>query len=526
MSTAKRPRRRQQAESKSPSPLPVSKKLKTSTSSHVPTKSGLHFLVDEDARAGRKINARLTNGVPGTKRTRVDESHALVAPDTREDQTDELVKAKAPEIIEISSGQEDSSEYESSENGQEHGALAEQPPRVNGHVSESEVGEHATAEDVQPGADDDRMDIAADQEQEEVAEDAKHEQEEPSFGEMLQRRHPGLIDVHASLPDHAAESTAVATTSDSRILTTASGTSLSTVLTQALKTNDKDMLESCFNVTDMPSVRSTIERLQSPLAAALLQRLAERIHKSPGRTGYLMVWVQWTIITHGGYLSSQPETMSRLRSLAQVVRERASGLQPLLHLKGKLDLLSAQLEYRERMQTASRAANAEDEEDESAVLYIEGQQEDDWSEDDEVMGDEAEPRLLELPSSKSKRQLATPKSDIDTDDEDDSEDGMPNGVVQEADEGSEGENMKDGAEEGLFDDEAEETSDDGAEEADSDEEISSASEADNDIVSSDAESEPDVTQPHPKTLNPRDPTLGVPAGDTLAWRCLRAGKGA
>ncbi|KAK0786968.1 Small subunit (SSU) processome component [Friedmanniomyces endolithicus] len=501
MSTAKRPRRRQQAESKSPSPLPVFKKLKTSTSSHVPTKSGLHFLVDEDARAGRKIDARLTNGVPGTKRTRVDESHALVAPDTTDDQRYEPVKAKAPEVIEISSGQEDSSEYESSEDEQDLGALGEQPPMVNGHVSESEVEGRGKAEDVQPGADDDRMDIVADHEQEGVTEDTQHEQEEPSFGEMLQRRHPGPVDVHASLPDHAAESTALATTSDSRILTTASGTSLSTVLAQALKTNDKDMLESCFNVTDMPSVRSTIERLQSPLAAALLQRLAERIHKSPGRTGYLMVWVQWTIITHGGYLSSQPETMSRLRSLAQVVRERASGLQPLLHLKGKLDLLSAQLEYRERMQTAARAANAEDEEDDSAVLYIEGQQEDDWSDDDEAMEDDAEPRLLELPASKSKGQLATPKSDIDSDDEDDSEDGMPNGIVQEADDGSDGEDVNDGAEEGLFDDEAEETSDDGAEEDDSDDEISSASEVDNDIDSSDAESEPEVKQPHPRTLN-------------------------
>ncbi|KAK0943284.1 Small subunit (SSU) processome component [Friedmanniomyces endolithicus] len=502
MSTAKRPRRRQQAESKSPSPLPVSKKLKTSTSSHVPTKSGLHFLVDEDARAGRKIDARLTNGVPGTKRTRVDESHALVAPDTKDDQRYDPVKAKAPEVIEISSGQEESSEYESSEDEQEHGALGEQPPMVNGHVSESEVEEHGNAKDVQPDADNARMDIVADHEQGDVAQDTQHEEEEePSFGEMLQRRHPGPIDVHASLPDHTAESTAVATTSDSRMLTTASGTSLSTVLAQALKTNDKDMLESCFNVTDMPSVRSTIERLQSPLAAALLQRLAERIHKSPGRTGYLMVWVQWTIITHGGYLSSQPETMSRLRSLAQVVRERASGLQPLLHLKGKLDLLSAQLEYRERMQTASRAANAEDEEDESAVLYIEGQQEDDWSDDDEVMEDDAEPRLLEPPTPKPKGQLATPKSDIDSDDEDDSEDGMPNGFVQEADDESDGEDVKDGAKEGLFDDEAEETSDDGAEEDDSDEDISSASEADNDIVDSDAESEPEVKQPHPKTLN-------------------------
>ncbi|TKA68237.1 hypothetical protein B0A55_10033 [Friedmanniomyces simplex] len=505
MSTAKRSRRRQ-AEAKSPSPLPVSKKLKTSTSSHVPTKSGLDFLVDEDVRAGRKLEARLTNGVQGAKRTRVDESHALVAPDTRDDQRYEPVKVQVPEIIEISSGEEESSEYESSEDEHDGKAPVEQPPMLNGHMSDSEDEddeEEEEEEDVQLGAGDDRMEIVADHEQEDVADDAEDQQEEPSFGEMLQRRHPGPIDVHASLTDRTAESTAVVPASDSRNLPASSGTSLSTVLTQALKTNDKDMLESCFSVTDISSVRSTIERLQSTLAAALLQRLAERIHKSPGRTGYLMVWVQWTIVTHGGYLSSQPEAMSRLRSLAQVVRERASGLQPLLHLKGRLDLLSAQLEYRERMQAASRAANAEDDEDETAVLYIEGQQEDDWSEDDEMMEDDAEARLLELPAPKLKGQLATPKSDVESDDDDDdneSEDGMPNGVAQEVDEDSDAD-VKDGAEEGLFDDEAGETSDDDAEEDSADEEVSSASASDNEIDSSDAESEPEVKQPHPKTLN-------------------------
>lgn len=500
MSTARRSKRRQ-AEAKSTSPLPVSKKLKTSTTSHVPTRGGLDFLVDEDAPARRKLEANLTNGIPSTKRTRVDESHTLVASDTKDHSADLPVKVPTSEIIEISSGEEESSEYVSSEDEQDHKIHVEQPHVMNGHVSGSEDGMEEGDEEVpQVGAEDDRV--------EDAQEDAldQEDEQEPSFGEMLQRRHPGVIDVHASLSDHAAESTAVVPAPGNRSLTAPTGTSLSTVLSQALKTNDKDMLESCFNVTDMPSVRSTIERLQSPLASSLLQRLAERIHKSPGRTGYLMVWVQWTVVTHGGYISSQPDALVQLRSLAQVVRERASGLQPLLHLKGKLDLLSAQLEYRERMQKATRAANAEDDENEDAAVYIEGQDEDDdWleEEDDEMLGDGTETRLLEPPARKSKGQLATPRSDADpeSDEDEDSEDGMPNGVAQEANDESSDEDMEDGAEEGLFDDEAEEISDDEGEEKSSDEDATSVSESEDDMETSDAESEPEIKQPHPKTLN-------------------------
>ncbi|KAK3613967.1 Small subunit (SSU) processome component [Elasticomyces elasticus] len=467
MSTAKRPRRRQ-TEAKSPSPQPVSKKLKTSTNSHVPTRSGLEFLVDEDARAGRQLEAKLTNGVPGTKKTRVDESHALVAADTR----DELpVKAQVHEIIEISSGEEESSAYQSSEDEADRKMIVEQPPVTNGHVEDSEDSDaSADEEEVQAGAEDDRMEIV-DEAQEDGAKDDQVEAE-PSFGEMLTRRYPGLIDVHASLPEHAAESTGMVPGLTNQPLTVPSGTSLSTVLSQALRTNDKDMLESCFKVVDMAS--------------------------------YLMVWVQWTIVTHGGHLSSQPEAMARLRSLAQVVRERANGLQPLLHLKGKLDLLSSQLEYREKMQSASRAANAEDDEDEDAVIYVEGQEEEDWSEDeDEIMENGVEPRLIELPARKLKGQLPTPRSDLGSsgEDDDESEDGMPNGIAQEVDEDSSDDDVEDGAEEGLFDDEADVTSDDDADEESEDEDASSASASDVEVDSSDSDSEPKIKQPNPKMLN-------------------------
>lgn len=471
MSTAKRSIRSASGAQPAASPH-ASKRQKTTPNSHVPKKGGLGFLVDEDARAGKKLDARLTNGVSKDKSSRVDESHALVAQDTGAD--DELPKANgnAREIIDITSGEEESSDEDS--------ATEEQKPAVDGR--------DAVEQDAEVGAEDARMKGVEQGLNARDNADAE-EQGEPSFGDILRARHPDVINVQ---PAGRADNAALVPTNDDRAISAPSATSLGTVLTQALKTNDKDLLESCFQVTELASIRSTIQRLQSHQASTLLQRLAERIHKRPGRTSNLMIWVQWTLVTHGGYLATQPEIMRKIRSLAQVVRERASGLQPLLHLKGKLDLLSAQLELRRNMQNVARR-NADEEDDEDAVLYIEGQ-DDDWSDNEEA--ERMDAKMLDTPASKSQSHMATPKSMAV--EGDDSDDDMPNGVAQESDEEDDDD---DGDKHGMFDDEAEETSDDDAEEGSSADEDQSEAESEDVTEPSDDESEPEIKQPQPKALN-------------------------
>lgn len=486
--------RRRQPEVRAASPLPASKRLKTTKTTHVPAQTGFGFLVDEDARKGKKLEARLTNGVPNSKTTRVDESHAVVAPDTKDQHYSNKVGSSPENAIGISSSDEGS---EDSDGDEEKVEQVARKPLPNGHLPEGGDLGGEDSEDAVLGAEDVDMaepnpDKAADEE----------ELEEPSFGDMLQTRHPDLIDVRASLPNPMADRQALISISGDRTITAPSGTSLGTVLTQALKTNDKDLLESCFHTTDLPSIRSTIQRLQSQHVATLLQRLAERIHKRPGRTGSLLVWVQWSLIAHGGYLASQPEVMKKLKSLSQVIRERANGLQPLLHLKGKLDMLSAQLELRRNIQLASRTVNAEDDDDEEGVVYVEGQDED-WSDSDEADEEDVQPgsRIIEPPTSKRKPQTATPNTDpSDSDDDSGSDDNMPNGVIQEGDDESSDEEE----DEGLFDVEAEETSDDEDDdlEKDSDEGAESDRESDEDSEPSDDESEASgVKPPQPKTLN-------------------------
>ena len=121
------------------------------------------------------------------------------------------------------------------------------------------------------------------------------------------------------------------------------------------------------------------------------------------------MWVQWSLVAHGGYLANQPELMTKVKALAQVVRQRAAGLQPLLHLKGKLDLLHAQLDFRRDMQADSRAANAEELDDPNGVLYIEGEDHDSSDSDDaENDQDELEqPRKQKGPSRKGRPHEST-----------------------------------------------------------------------------------------------------------------------
>lgn len=502
MSTAKRSRRRQ-SETQAASPPPAAKRVKTTVSSHVPAQNGLAFLVDENTRHGKKLDAKLTNGVPTSGTTRVDESHAVVASDTRAQDEPDAVGLSADNAIGISSAEEESaSEDEADDEDEEDlasAALDVQKSRAgltNGHIASEREDKDAEA-----GAEDVEMEEA---DEEQVEGDGRGE--EPSFGDMLQARHSGPIDVQSTFPDLAEGRNALVSTSDGRMLAAPSSASLGVVLAQALKTNDKDLLESCLHTADRGTIHTTIQRLSSRNVATLLQRLAERMHKRPGRTGSLLTWIQWSLISHGGYLATQPELMKKLKSLQRVLRERASGLQPLLHLKGKLDMLSAQLELRRNLQEASRAANADDEDNDDAVIYIEGQDED-WS-DSEDVDDALQPSrsTAKALSSKPKLQTATPRTDGS--DPSDSDDEQPNGVIQEADdESSAADEEEDEDEVGVLDIEAEESSNDGEsdEAADSDEEADSASaseeddDADDDSSSNESEAS-GVRPPQLKSL--------------------------
>ncbi|GLA40420.1 small subunit (SSU) processome component [Aspergillus niger] len=268
-------------------------------------------------------------------------------------------------------------------------------------------------------------------------EDEEDETGEPSFGELMRANQE--VDVEAELEDDVHMGSLVPGKPSAAVQQIPTGVSLSTVLTQSLKTNDNAMLESCFHTGELSIIRSTIQRLDSSLAATLLQKLAERLSTRPGRYGHLLVWVQWTCVAHGGALAGKPELLKRMSTLFKVMEQRSSSLPSLLLLKGKLDMLDAQLGLRRSIRGGEEAMESEDEEN---IIYVEGQEEDE-DEDSDV----------------DAKNMTTPRKSI-RDQAFDEEESMMNGVQtgdeseDEEDDGSEEEEEED---ENILDVEAEES---------------------------------------------------------------------
>ena len=385
------------------------------------------------AKSGAGVGAVVMNGVKDMGKSYVDESRTVVA--NGGDADDVSMADEQLEVISISSAVEESESEEEEDNEED------------GRTGLLEAKQAETEEDQKPGEGEDvdmkDMDVG---DHEEPVEEA----EEPSFGDLLRANASEAVDVQAAFTDPNAQS--LVPTGEKGLQQLPSGMSLGTVLTQSLRTNDTNLLETCFHVRDLSIVRATIERLDSPLATVLLQRLAERLHSRPGRAGSLMVWIQWTVVAHGGYLSSQPEVVRKLKSLYRVVDDRAKSLQALLMLKGKLDMLDAQTNLRKSMQAQSKARNALEEDDEEGVTYVEGQEESD-SEDEEEEEDTARDSRPAKAGAEDPELSAAEGSGVSNEDNDDDEEGedeMPtttNGVIADSDD-------SESDEEGLFDEEA------------------------------------------------------------------------
>lgn len=318
------------------------------------------------AKSGSGIEAVEMNGVKDMGRSHVDESHALVV-----NGGDRVNRASTPEgreVIDISSGEESESEA-SSMAGEEtvEATAGDNDVQMQERDSKDEDSAETPARN-EPSTEVLLIETAnkLDPEPEEP-----EEPEEPSFGDLIRANASEPIDVQATFGDPHKP---VVAPNHEGAVALPSGMSLSTVLTQSLRTDDVTLLETCLHVRNLHTVRATIERLDSALAASLLQKLAERLHSRPGRAGSLMVWIQWTLVAHGGFIARQPAVMKQLASLYRVVQERANGLQPLLALKGKLDMLEAQMNLRKRLQAQFRARHAADEDGDDQVIYVEGQE--------------------------------------------------------------------------------------------------------------------------------------------------------
>jgi U3 small nucleolar RNA-associated protein 5 len=370
--------------------------------------------------SNKKLNATYGRIFKDPKLAKVDDSHTVIG-----NGDPAMPEAGQADAIVISS--DDSSDDESD--------IVVLAPRTNGvsHRPEGEGGEDGEDEVMMNGGREASIEVGDDM-----------PAEEPTFGELLQAEAADVIDVEDALALAAEDSDAMAYTSDTRALTAPSSASLGAVLTQALRTNDRERLESCFEMSDIEAIKATIHRLPSHLVADLIRRVSERIYKRPGRAALLMIWIQWSLVAHGAYLASQFDVVDKLHTLKRVIQERAMGMPALLQLKGKLDMLSAQQELRRNMQ---RVRDRSADEDEAAVIYVEGQEDDSEEEetdedvavasrqtsksrrkhqrDDDMAGDVSEGEAYGVPSVNGITNHTDDRSDVEGnlfDDEDDSED--------------------------------------------------------------------------------------------------------
>ena len=292
------------------------------------------------------FGAETVNGANDHGTIRVNEATAVVAQGI--DVVDEEKLSEMQDVIEISSAEEESEEGEESETNSDI-----QPDAQNSAMTNGITPDKIDA----PGAEDT------------MARDHESGGEEPTFGDMIRAKSIGTVDVSAALPAASEQSLVPA----KEKLDVSANLAMGNALSQSLRTNDTALLETCLQYEDLQIVRATIERLNSDLAMTLLQKLAERLHNRPGRAGSLLVWVQWTLVAHGGYLSARPDVVKQLSSLHTSIRERARSLQPLLSLKGKLDMLEAQVNFRRSLQHRS-ARSLHQGDAHVPVVYVEGQE--------------------------------------------------------------------------------------------------------------------------------------------------------
>ncbi|EXJ54678.1 hypothetical protein A1O7_10019 [Cladophialophora yegresii CBS 114405] len=402
-------------------------------------------------KSASTLNTATINGVKDTGKTRVDESKTVV------------VNGGAGGPAEADAIELSSSESEADVDEEDSGDEAS--------IREADTEEHEEEENEAVQEESDSDEEMLDPEENEAQED----KEEPSFGDLLAARHPTEISISAALP---TDTTAL-TIPKPPAMAIPPGMSLSTVLTQSLRTNDTSLLEAVLHTTDTSIVKSTIQRLDSTLAGLLLSKLAERLASRPGRYGHLITWVQWTCIAHGGAIASMPDVISKVKTLYAVLNERMRTLDDLLVLKGKLDLLDAQVQFRKSI--AAQRGEREAGQGEPGVILLEGQ--DNWDSDDDLDEDGFTVR----PAKRARR--GTKLEDLvgagHEDEDEDEDDGvvddeiLANGVESDEDEEAEEDDDDDGDEE---DDSDEEGLPNGTRLVDDEASVSSAEESDPDDV--------------------------------------------
>lgn len=109
----------------------------------------------------------------------------------------------------------------------------------------------------------------------------------------------------------------------------------------------QELLERALRSARGNTITRTVQRLSASTAVALFHLLVARLQRTPGRAASLLPWLRAVLLHHAAALSASPPAQEAVRRLNALVRRRAEALQPMLALRGRLEVLLATASLRD-----------------------------------------------------------------------------------------------------------------------------------------------------------------------------------
>ena len=124
--------------------------------------------------------------------------------------------------------------------------------------------------------------------------------------------------------------------------------SLAELLMQGTVSRDDDLIETALSVNEREVIRQALKRLPSTHVLAVVDAIVSRIAKRPNRALLLVPWLRILFEVQGKYLLTVKDLHSHLGTLQDVIETRSKTYRRMVQLKGRLDMVLAQVEDAEK----------------------------------------------------------------------------------------------------------------------------------------------------------------------------------
>lgn len=116
------------------------------------------------------------------------------------------------------------------------------------------------------------------------------------------------------------------------------------LLLQGLQSKDKNILQSVLFQVEKPVIDVTVKHLPVQALVPLIRELSFLMQGKTFTSKFVVLWLESIIRTHSGILLSNPEVGEVFEPLLALIEARISVLAPLLKLRGRLSMVSEQIQ--------------------------------------------------------------------------------------------------------------------------------------------------------------------------------------